>query len=166
MKKGGFCESAYKIGLDEKTIRFGLGKRRERERAPKLHSKVAMADSDSQLRASQRLATIVRHLAPEASPSESSLTRLTCLGNGARKPSSYERVHGKVSRELPVWVSVPLPSGQEEFRDILYEKSASEGIAKVSLRFFWCRIPCKVRNVRSLQHCQQYFHSSSSSSSR
>lgn len=105
----------------------------ERESAPQLQSKVAMADSDSQLRASQRLATIVRHLAPEASPSvESSLTRLTCLGNEARKPSSYERVHGKVSRELPVWVSVALPSGQEEFRDILYEKSESEGIAKVS----------------------------------
>jgi hypothetical protein len=129
-----------RIGLDEKTIRFGLGwgreRERERQRAPQLHSKVAMADSDSQLRASQRLATIVRHLAPEGSPSESSLTRLTCLGNEARKPSSYERVHGKVSRELPVWVSVALPSGQEEFRDILYEKSESEGIAKVSLRFF------------------------------
>jgi len=88
-----------------------------------------------------RLATIARHLAPEErseSGTHASLSSSQCVAplaptnaTGGRKLSSYDRVHGSVSRELPVWVSVSLPAGQE-FQDILYEKAAGEGIVKVT----------------------------------
>ncbi|KAG0601599.1 hypothetical protein M758_11G125300 [Ceratodon purpureus] len=88
-----------------------------------------------------RLATIARHLAPEgaadADPGttfHAALSPSQCsnAASGARKLSSYERVHGSVSRDLPTWVPVPQPAGQE-FQDILYEKSATDGIAKITI---------------------------------
>lgn len=89
-----------------------------------------------------RLATIARHLAPERSENASTtaLSSSQCVAHAtsnatsgalSRKLSSYDRVHGSVSRDLPVWVPVPQPAGQE-FQDILYEKAAGEGIAKVN----------------------------------
>jgi hypothetical protein len=91
----------------------------------------------------RRLAIIARHLAPEGADStittsHAALSSSQCAAHstsnatsGARKLSSYERVHGSVSRDIPAWVPVPQPAGQE-FQDILYEKSASDGIAKVN----------------------------------
>lgn len=90
-----------------------------------------------------RLATIARHLAPERSENASTtaLSSSQCVAHAtsnatsgalSRKLSSYDRVHGSVSRDLPVWVPVPQPAGQE-FQDILYEKAAGEGIAKITI---------------------------------
>lgn len=93
-----------------------------------------MATTDRQR---HRLATIARHLAPaghDAVTTRAALASSHCASStsGARRLSSYERVHGSVARDLPTWVPVPQPAGQE-FQDILYEKSASDAIAKVKI---------------------------------
>jgi len=44
--------------------------------------------------------------------------------------SSYSRIHGTVSRQLPVWLDV---SEQFRFEDIKYYKSEGEGIAKIEI---------------------------------
>lgn len=106
---------------------------RQRERA------VAMEE-----RHQRRLATLARHLHSGGEEEEGTcsvaLSSSVCAAQSnshasgvmGRKLSSYERVHGVVSREIPTWVPVPQPAGQE-FRDIFYEKSASDGIAKITI---------------------------------
>ncbi|CAK9194735.1 unnamed protein product [Sphagnum troendelagicum] len=52
---------------------------------------------------------------------------------GSLLPSNkYERLHGSVSRELPVWTQPAMLSGPP-FEDILYEKAQDEAIAKITI---------------------------------
>jgi len=110
----------------------------------------------------RRVATIVRHIAmPISSSSSSSCQKqqqrpcskqllpvsdqqqihvelCSCSSSGSetserrRSSNKYERLHGSVSRELPVWTQPAMLSGPP-FEDILYEKAQDEAIAKVTM---------------------------------
>lgn len=62
---------------------------------------------------------------PTASSSSSNAT-----ATGA--PSTYDRVHGEVSRAPPSWRRIPVVA-REELREVIYEKAEGEGIAKVGM---------------------------------
>jgi hypothetical protein len=112
----------------------------------------------------RRVATIVRHISMPISSSSSYCQKqqqlpcskqllpvsdqqqihvelCSCSSSGSetserRRPSNkYERLHGSVSRELPVWTQPVMLSGPP-FEDILYEKAQDEAIAKVTMCVF------------------------------
>ncbi len=111
----------------------------------------------------RRVATIVRHIAMPISSSSSCqkeqqrpcskqllpvsdqqqihVELCPCSSSGSetserrRSSNKYERLHGSVSRELPVWTQPAMLSGPP-FEDILYEKAQDEAIAKVTMCVF------------------------------
>ena len=96
-------------------------------------------------RASHRLSVLSGHLAaPAASPpgGEVELQPLagragsgdsasTSYATATGSPSSYARVHGEVSRAPARWRRIATVA-KEELREVKYEKSEGEGIARVS----------------------------------
>ena len=104
-------------------------------------------------KALHRLNILGRHVAPTSSSSAAAEDSLALQGtsganmnplsgqNGARssyasvtgQPSSYARVHGEVSKTPVKWRSIPSVS-KETLKEVKYEKSVGEGIAKV--RYF------------------------------
>lgn len=52
------------------------------------------------------------------------------------QPTTYERVHGKVSREPAVWSGIHSVH-KESLQEVKYEKAAGEGIAKVCVHCLW-----------------------------
>jgi hypothetical protein len=110
----------------------------------------------------RRVATIVRHITMPISSSSCQKQQLrpgskqllpvsdqqhihvelsSCSSSGSetserrRSSNKYERLHGSVSRELPVWTQPAMLSGPP-FEDILYEKAQEEAIAKVTMCVF------------------------------
>jgi hypothetical protein len=110
----------------------------------------------------RRVATIVRHIAmpisssscqkqqqrpcskqllPVSDEQQIHVELCSCSSSGSetserrRSSNKYERLHGSVSRELPVWTQPAMLSGKP-FEDILYEKAQEEAIAKVTMCVF------------------------------
>jgi len=65
--------------------------------------------------------------------------------------SSYQRVHGNVSREQAVWDPVSLEGVTLE--DVLYTKASGEGIAKISINRPHRRNAFRPQTVQELQRC-------------
>ena len=61
----------------------------------------------------------------------SPLTTLSCPPS-ARRSSNYARVHGNVSTEPVSWLAIPSVSNHT-LREVIYEKSKNEGIAKLTI---------------------------------
>lgn len=51
--------------------------------------------------------------------------------------SSYDRIHGAVSRLPAKWRTMERVAGQE-LQEVIYEKAEGEGIAKVQCASWWC----------------------------
>ena len=85
----------------------------------------------------RRIATVARHLLPEDAVSSQSgnnlhLHSLPALQpqNTAAEQSSYAKVHGVVSRQAAKWTQIPAVQ-RHDLSEVIYEKAADEGIAKV-----------------------------------
>ncbi|GIL48766.1 hypothetical protein Vafri_5215 [Volvox africanus] len=68
------------------------------------------------------------------------------------KVNSYGRVHGTVSREPAKWQRIPVVS-REELTDVVYEKAADEGIAKITINRPDRRNAFRPRTVQELSWC-------------
>lgn len=79
----------------------------------------------------RRMASFAGHLIP-AQTLNSNNNSIAASNCSSRFNDTYHRVHGEVSTHIPVWKPALDDSGKE-FVDILYEKAAGEGIAKVFL---------------------------------
>jgi hypothetical protein len=67
-----------------------------------------------------------------ASPSSNRGIGMASTSGTTQAPtaSSYDRIHGKVSRSPPVWRRIEVVA-KEQLQEVLYDKAAGEGIAKV-----------------------------------
>lgn len=92
----------------------------------------------------RRVFAVSRHLIPE--PNHAHGVGMSACSSGF--DDTYHRVHGAVPTHIPPWKAAMDDYGKD-FVDIIYEKAAGEGIAKVSsvhqqkLQFF---------KLRSLSH--------------
>eukprot|EP00898_Chlorokybus_atmophyticus_P007090 jgi/Chlat1/7382/Chrsp6S07416 len=84
--------------------------------------------------------------AAHCSAASSSSSSYASVGNA---PSSYARVHGDVSRTPATWEPAPVPG--EPLQDILYEKAAGEGIAKITINRPERRNAFRPQTVKELQ---------------
>ncbi|TVU35659.1 hypothetical protein EJB05_17560, partial [Eragrostis curvula] len=88
--------------------------------------------------AERRLARVASHLAPSLPlrtlATAPPLAALPTAASSSSSPAgdSYRRVHGDVPSEPPEWRAATDESGKA-FVDIIYEKAAGEGIAKITI---------------------------------
>eukprot|EP00899_Mesostigma_viride_P021634 jgi/Mesvir1/29472/Mv23043-RA.1 len=102
-------------------------------------------------RVARRIETVARHLQHSHEPHAATQSAVSAGGiaqnltacdnkecterqtyaRAGKEPSSYERIHGPVSRKPAVWKRVQ-PEGAV-FEDVIYEKAVDEPIAKISI---------------------------------
>ena len=104
--------------------------------------------------ARRRVAQIANHV----TAADDGFSRQTYARADAARVSSYERVHGDVSRDPVSWVKCA-PGADErsvashyELRDVIYEKSP-EGIARVTINRPERRNAFTPRTVKEMRWC-------------
>ncbi|CAG9460653.1 unnamed protein product [Pedinophyceae sp. YPF-701] len=103
-----------------------------------------MSDQEA---ASRRLGVLAGHFA-QGSSSKGRVRATYASIDG--KPSSYERVHGEVSREPPAWERIPVVA-KETLTDVIYSKG--DGIAKISINRPQRRNAFTPRTIQEISWC-------------
>uniref|UniRef100_A0A7S3RAL2 1,4-dihydroxy-2-naphthoyl-CoA synthase n=1 Tax=Dunaliella tertiolecta TaxID=3047 RepID=A0A7S3RAL2_DUNTE len=103
--------------------------------------------TDNTTAASRRLTVLsgqIANASPEPSAQLAGLSHSTSLGierastsgyslpNRTVPTSSYERIHGQVSRSPAVWRKIEVVA-KEQLQEVIYEKAVGEGIAKIAI---------------------------------
>ena len=118
---------------------------------------------DAEARAARRVHALARHVSPiEASSSASTMamapsptaaavssTTTRTYASATGTPTSYERVHGEVSREPVRWTAATVEHGA--LTEVIYEKG--EGIARVTINRPEKRNAFTPRTVKEMQWC-------------
>ena len=99
--------------------------------------------------ARRRVASIANHLPSSSTHPEQPQSRAT-YASATGEPTSYERVHGDVSREPVQWHVCSPEEGP--LRDVIYEKSP-EGIARVTINRPERRNAFTPRTVKEMRWC-------------
>lgn len=112
--------------------------------------------SSSSARALHRAAALARQLAPSAASPPLSIPPQLHLHScsSSTTSSSYQKIHGEVSSHPPSWQPCRLPG--PDLQDLLYEKAADEGIAKITINRPNRRNAFRPQTVAELQRAFSY----------
>ncbi|CAI9096382.1 OLC1v1032512C1 [Oldenlandia corymbosa var. corymbosa] len=90
-------------------------------------------DQNLNMAVRRRMACIANHMMPGEMVAGNELGSVALSNCSSPVEDSYSRTHRPVPTHPPVWTRIPTDDTGKEFEDIIYEKAAGEGIAKITI---------------------------------
>lgn len=80
------------------------------------------------------MACLANHMMPGGLGADHQLRPIEFANCSSPVDDSYSRTHVPVPTHQPIWKRIPTDESGKQFEDIIYEKAAEEGIAKVCVQ--------------------------------